>query len=43
MKQAGEEIGEREQQSVVQKQLVGEQEKIEKMKEGGDLQGESLQ
>lgn len=42
MKQEGEEIGETEQKYVVQKPLLGEQEKVEKMKKAGDLHGESI-
>lgn len=42
MNQAGEEIGENEQSYVLQKPLLGQQEKIEKMRDGGDLRGESI-
>ncbi|KAK3698048.1 hypothetical protein LTR37_017164 [Vermiconidia calcicola] len=43
MKQAGEEIAEAEQQSVVQKPLMSKEDRIKKMKEGGDMQRESIE
>ena len=42
MKQAGVEIGEMERQNVVQKPLIGENEKVTRMEEGDDLQGETI-
>ena len=43
MKQAGEEIGQQEQQGIVQKPLVDQKVKIEKMRAGGDLRSESIE
>lgn len=43
MKQAGEDIGQQEQQDVVQRPLASQEERIKKMKEGGDLRDESLE
>lgn len=43
MKQAGEEIRSQEQLDVVQKPLVGPEERVDRMREGGDLRGESIE
>ena len=43
MRQAGEEIDEREQDSVIRKPLVEGQDKIEKMRLGGDLRDENVE
>lgn len=42
MTEAGENIQDAEHTSVVQKPLLGEQEKLDKMEKGGDLRGESI-
>lgn len=42
MKQTGEEIGQQEQLGLVQKPLMDQKAKVEKMKQGGDLYGESI-
>ena len=43
MKQTGEAIGDKEQQDIVSKPLMSEGDKIERMKQGGDLDGESIE
>ena len=43
MGQAGKPIEQPEKQGLVQKPLVNQKERIEKMKEGGDLSGESIE
>ena len=43
MKQAGQDVGEREQQTVVQRPLFNDREKVQMMMEGGDLRNEIVE